>query len=297
MIKFRADENIKGIKVNSHETKAIAHADDITCLIEDVQSSKKIFQIVQLFSRISGLKLNKSKCEGMCLGSLRTSSDKPLGISWSNSPIRILGIFLSYDSKKVIELNFLNKLTLIQKLFRTWANRGLSLLGRITIAKTLAISQILFAASVIPIPNDMLMQFNSCIYKFIWNGGSEKIKRGVLNSDYTTGGLKMLDLGTMISSNRIIWVKRFFDPEIKSAWKLNIKDLFKPYGGFKFLCSTSNFNVDQIKNKNNIPQFYKEMLHCWKLISIPCDFLLWYSSTITMNGKSVFWYEEFTMRV
>ena len=289
-IKIRADEHIKGIKLYGHESKVIAHADDITSLLQDVQSAKNLFKIIQSFSRFSGLILNKSKCEGMWLGSLHSSTDKPLGVNWSNAPIRILGIFISHDSKKMIEFNLQNKITSIQKLFRSWSLRGLSLLGRVTIAKTLAISQFIFAASVISVSKDILKKVNSCIYNFLWNGGSEKIKREVLNSEHSKGGLKMLDLNTMINANRIMWVKRFLDPNIKASWKSYLEGTFCSHGGVNLLCN-ANYNAVHLKCNREIPEFYMEMMSCWKLVSIPCESLLWHSPLFKLNGKGFFWKE------
>ena len=61
-------KNINGISVSNKQILLIQYADDTTIFVEDVKSAKETFRIIQLFSEVSGLILNKSKCEGMWLG-------------------------------------------------------------------------------------------------------------------------------------------------------------------------------------------------------------------------------------
>ena len=42
----------------------------------------------------------------MWLGQLANQKDKPLSLKWVDNPTRILGIFLSYDSKSNNQHNF-----------------------------------------------------------------------------------------------------------------------------------------------------------------------------------------------
>ena len=94
-IKIRHEKNIKGLNVMDEETKLVAHADDITTLLQDTDSAKMVLDIVKEFGKFSGLILNKNKCEGMWLGSLRHRTDKPLGFTWPQTPIRILGVYMT----------------------------------------------------------------------------------------------------------------------------------------------------------------------------------------------------------
>ena len=61
-------KNINGISVSNKQILLAQYADDTTIFVEDVRSAKETFRIIQLFSEVSGLILNKSKCEGMWLG-------------------------------------------------------------------------------------------------------------------------------------------------------------------------------------------------------------------------------------
>ena len=66
-------------------------------------------------------------------------------------------------------------------------------MGKIQIIKTFAIPKLLFRASVIPKPNDLVKEVNSIFYTFIWNG-KDKVKRCAFISNIDKGVLKMLDI-------------------------------------------------------------------------------------------------------
>ena len=84
-----------------------------------------------------------------------------------------------------------------------WKWRNLSILGKIQIIKLFAIPKLPFRASVIPMPNDLVKEVNSSFYTFIWNG-KDKVKCWALISNIDKGGLKMLDIESMISARRVI---------------------------------------------------------------------------------------------
>ena len=59
----------------------------------------------------------------------------------------------------------------------------------------------MFRASVIPTSKELIKKVNSILYCFIWNG-KDKVKRHAPISDIEMGGLKMLDIDSMISAKR-----------------------------------------------------------------------------------------------
>jgi len=75
----------------------------------------------------------------------------------------------------------------------------------------------MFRTSVIPIFHDLVKEVNSIFYNFIWNGKG-KVKRCVLISDIDKGGLKMLDIESMISARRVICLKKFLEIDFKQFY-------------------------------------------------------------------------------
>ena len=70
--RIRRSKEIKGIPIDEHnEVKLSQYADDTTVLLSDVQSLSRLFDLLSLFERCSGLKLNQTKSEMLWLGSMR----------------------------------------------------------------------------------------------------------------------------------------------------------------------------------------------------------------------------------
>ena len=83
-----------------------------------------------------------------------------LGLSWMDTPIKYLGFYIAPDMEKARTLNWENKLTKLQKLLDNWRKRKLSLFGRITIVKSLALSQIVHIIMVDTILDIILPKIN-----------------------------------------------------------------------------------------------------------------------------------------
>ena len=96
-IAVRENTEIKGIAIERQETKLLQYADNTTAVLSDLDSAHKLFQLLDKFKKVSGLKVNSSKTEGMCIGSLKGSEMKSLGIKWPQEPIKALGVSFSYE--------------------------------------------------------------------------------------------------------------------------------------------------------------------------------------------------------
>ena len=99
-----------------------------------------------------------------------------------------------------------------------WKWRGLTLLGKVQIVKTFIIPRFLSKAALISVSNDFIKEINKLIYGFIWKG-NDKIKRSALINDIENGGLKMLDIESMISAQGVMTLKKYF-ADGNSCWKI-----------------------------------------------------------------------------
>ena len=102
-------------------------------------------------SQFSGLKIEKSKCNVAGIGVMKGVKVALCGVESVNlltNAIKILGIYFSYNKKLKHEKNFLDHITKLQKVINIWKTRNLSLLGNITIFRTLALSKIIHLALV-----------------------------------------------------------------------------------------------------------------------------------------------------
>ena len=107
--------------------------------------------IFDTFSKFSVLKPNKIKCEIAGVGALKGVQVALCGmrcIDLVSNTVKILGLYYSYNEKLEIQENFKWHMTNIEKILQIWRMRDLSIAGKITVFKTLAISKIVHFALV-----------------------------------------------------------------------------------------------------------------------------------------------------
>ena len=74
-----------------------AFADDVTVFVSRRQDIEAVKEAVVEYERIAGVKVNFDKSEGLRLGAWRGSNTLPGPFSWSDGPIRILGVWFGPD--------------------------------------------------------------------------------------------------------------------------------------------------------------------------------------------------------
>ena len=105
--------------------------------------------IFDIFSTFSGLKPSKSKCEIVRIGALKGVQVALCGmrcIDLVSDIVKILGIYYSYKDKIEFQENFKRHIIKTEQILRIWRMRDLSIEGKITVFKTLAISKIVHLA-------------------------------------------------------------------------------------------------------------------------------------------------------
>ena len=100
-------------------------------------------------------------------------------------------------------LNFQEKIEKMRNCLGAWALRRLSLIGKISVIKSLVVPQIIHILSPLQSNPQIINEINVLFFNFLWNGKGDKIKRDVVIRDYPDGGLKMLDI---ISFNKALKV-------------------------------------------------------------------------------------------
>ena len=92
-------------------------------------------------------------------------------------------------------------------------------MGKITVIKSLAVSQIVYLLSSLPSPQKVVHEINSILYDFLWDSKGDKIKRTEIINDYDNkGGLKMIDIQSFHASLKTKWVKSYLNTENKGKW-------------------------------------------------------------------------------
>jgi len=75
-----------------------------------------------------------------------------------------------------------------------WKLCRLSLLGKITVLKSLIASLLVYIFSPLETNHTAIKDINVLFYIFLWNDKGDKIKINIMINDYSEGGLKMIDI-------------------------------------------------------------------------------------------------------
>ena len=255
-LNVRKDKNISGIRFGEEEIKLLSYADDTTAILTGEQDGRRLLGALEEFRFASGLKVNKEKTEGLWLGRNKNNTEKPFGIKWPKF-IKVLGIFVSYDKTISIDKNYSDKITNLKNRLQMWQRRKLTINGKILIAKTFGISQILYVSSVVKAPEWARKEIDRILFEFLWNGKQHKVKKNVVIQAYADGGLSMCDFDIMNDVQYLKWVNRYFNNS-ESSWKHTFRSLMHPIDLTCFM--KSSFMKKEILT---VSEFYRNMLEIY----------------------------------
>ena len=107
-----------------------------------------------------------------------------------------------------------------QTLLNYWRIRNLSILGRVTINKALAISQLVHLFSSLPTPRlETMSKIKRMLFKFLWNDKNDKIRRTKICQPYQSEGVKMVDVDIFVASLKCSWIKRLqYNSSDETKW-------------------------------------------------------------------------------
>jgi len=76
----------------------------------------------------------------------------------------------------------------MEKKLNIWQSWDLMLFGRTMLAKSLGLSQLIYTASMLPVPETAIQQTQSRLFAFLWKNKRDKIKQQVLFRPYLRVG-------------------------------------------------------------------------------------------------------------
>jgi len=261
-LKIKSDTSIQGIKLGPKEHKLGQYADDLFLLQNGSRKSvDKTFYVFKKFELASGLKVNVEKTHAIWLGSKIGSTDEgfeDLCLRWIDN-FTLLGIHFNVDLKSMVEHNINLAVGKIENVFRLYQNTPLSLEGKITVVKSLALPKLIHVLQVLPLPGKKYTdQINRIFRNFIWKNGRARISSQQLSKGYEHGGLKLTDISTLDCAIKISWIKRLCISEggFQSVFTTSISDLKDVIWSLDFV-SFSNLSHD-VKNP-----FWVEVMRSW----------------------------------
>ena len=292
---LKENPNIKGIEIDNTEYLISQFADDTTMLLND---DEKTFQAVvdtlDDFAKCSGLKINYDKTKAVRIKANSNYHYLPeLKIQWkTRGKFTLLGIEFDLDKIDITETNYLTKIESVKRTLNTWIHRNLTILGKITIIKTLALSQLVNLFTVLPNPpQDKMKELETLFFKFTWGNKRDKIKRTVMINTKENGGFKFPHILSFCNSQKISWIKRLHDLTNISEWKVLFCSNMEKYGGnYIWLCKNNNRKI-----LNSLNPFWKDVYAAWinAQSAMPhqenyLEETLFFNDNIKMGGEPIY---------
>ena len=211
---------------------------------------------------MSSLKLNLDKSEICGIGVKKGVQMAFCGCKLVNlniSTIKILGVHFNYKEQLAENMNFVETVNQVEKILGIWSRRSLTLSSRIVSFKALALSKIVYVASLVVVPERILSKLESIHKNFIWKGKNPKIKQSSIIADYTDGGQKDVDISSKIKALQLVWVRRLCKENFH-PWKLIPLNSPSSIGINSSFQSNLHLAADLPKC---LPNFYKIIIQHW----------------------------------
>jgi len=227
--------------------KTNAFADDSNAgLSRCAENLARVKNILFEFGDISGLETNVEKTTLMPVGGLDLGIPQEitdLGFAIVTE-MKCLGLRINNRAENLTR-HFDEKILKIRQLIGSWSRYNLSLPGRISIAKTMLLSQIGYIGCFLTPTDDQLLEMQNLIDGYVKKNLVIAAER--LYSKPAEGGLGLIRLSSYISALQCSWLKRCM-VSINDPWRWN-------------MALSCNFNLDLVR-MGDVDEFLHPAAHC-----------------------------------
>lgn len=287
-LRITKDAAINGITLKRKEIKITQFADDTCLYLKNEASLKRAIELFECFYRYAGLKINLTKTEVMLLGRQTVNRDTIQSLNIINSPTKILGIKVCKDPRELAKINIDERIIKLKDSLKLWMPRYLTIKGKITIIKTIALPIFLFLIRLIHIPTDRIIEVQKILYNFVWPNGKYHVKHLTLIASIEDGGLKMPDVDELCKSMKITFLKTI------------CKDTSNINATAKHILNKDDI-IDLLKTKIDVKElelnsdYYKQLLTYWfnvhntepKTVTDILNENIWRNNFIKIGNKTV----------
>jgi hypothetical protein len=203
------------MEVNEEKPTSEAYADNLTIIFKMSNSSVgKILEMLRDFEQVSGLVINISKTQLMVTGSNEWDiGTKIHGIDIVDK-VTILGIDIDRNLTN-LEVNWEKALLKMQRLCGYWTTFGLSITGRVMVAKTNIMSQCIYLMGSLPMSTAIGDRINEVLLHYV-KGRDRLIERRRQLLGPTLGGYGLMNVNVMNTCMKAAWIER---------WKRELPDV------------------------------------------------------------------------
>uniref|UniRef100_A0A5F8GQ42 RNA-directed DNA polymerase n=1 Tax=Monodelphis domestica TaxID=13616 RepID=A0A5F8GQ42_MONDO len=199
-VAIREDKGIEGIKIGKEETKLSLFADDMMVYLKNPRdSTKKLIEIINNFSKVAGYKINPHKSSAFLYisnSAQQQELEREIPFKITLDKIKYLGIYLPRQTQELYEHNYKTLATQLKLDLNIWKNINCSWIGRANIIKMTILPKLIYLFSAIPIelPKYFFTDLEKTITKFIWKNKRSRISREIMKKNTYDGGLAVPDL-------------------------------------------------------------------------------------------------------
>uniref|UniRef100_A0A5F8HHM0 RNA-directed DNA polymerase n=1 Tax=Monodelphis domestica TaxID=13616 RepID=A0A5F8HHM0_MONDO len=182
-VAIREEKEIEGIKIGKEETKLSLFADDMMVYLKKPrESTKKLVEIINNFSKVSGYKINPHKSSAFLYisnTSLQQELEREIPFKITLYNIKYLGIYLLRQTQELYEYNYKTLSTQLTLDLNNWKNIDCSWVGRTNIIKITILPKLIYLFSAIPLelPKNFFTELEKTISEFIWKNIRSRTSR------------------------------------------------------------------------------------------------------------------------
>uniref|UniRef100_A0A5F8HEF3 RNA-directed DNA polymerase n=1 Tax=Monodelphis domestica TaxID=13616 RepID=A0A5F8HEF3_MONDO len=173
-VAIREEKEIEGIKIGKEETKLSLFADDMMVYLKNPRdSTKKLIEIINNFSKVAGYKINPHKSSAFLYNSNTAQQqelEREIPFKITQDKIKYLGIYLPRQTQDLYEHKYKTLSTQLKLDLNNWKNINCSWVGRANIIKMTILPKLIYLFSAIPME----------LPKIIWKNKRSRISRELM---------------------------------------------------------------------------------------------------------------------
>ena len=170
---------------NSGFKTVIQYADDTSVLSRYPESFNEIINIVSIFEKGAGARLNKNKTEVLIIGDQNKLNMRYIPEQNRVTCTKLLGMHVGENA---MEKNFIMVKSKIQKDVDKWKNRPMTIEGKVLLIKSVMVPKLQYIMRVKPFRDEHLKQFDRMFSNFIWDPGGVEVAYSILQNQIEDGG-------------------------------------------------------------------------------------------------------------
>ena len=288
--RLELNHNIHGLAISGIDILLSLYADDTDMFLEaSVDCLEAVFIELRLFGDLSGCKANIDKTKCVPLGQARINSsflqrvNNTFGSDFITHEFSALGIKFSNNIsyRDITEKNYVDKISKVAEIINIWKGRDLTLYGRVTVIKSLLMSQFVYLITPLLFPSqNIIKQLNKIMFNFLWGGKTDKVKRETIIQYNEDGGLNMFHPSDFIRSLKLKLLQKITDDNFTHPWKLIVRKQLI-FSNYPIISLENNLIKEGSNFLRDIGLCYEEWRHISSKNNGKCiDHCIWKNAAI-----------------